>query len=129
MLAKIRERQGKTKAGTLKGKYGYMSPEQVVEQSLDARSDLFSVGVVLAELLTGRRLFAATNELDVLLMVRDAKLARFEKYGADIELGLADIVRRRAAQSAQPSATSALVPAAARWMAAIISTCAPQRQR
>src|SRR6185436_8210345 len=72
------ERAHKSKSGTLKGKYGYMSPEQVIEQSLDARSDLFSVGVVLAELLTGRRLFAATNELDVLHMVRD----------------LADIVRK-----------------------------------
>ena len=88
------DRAHKSKSGTLKGKYGYMSPEQVIEQSLDARSDLFSVGVVLAELLTGRRLFAATNELDVLLMVRDAKLARFDKYGADVEPDLADIVRR-----------------------------------
>ncbi|HEY0191165.1 MAG TPA: serine/threonine-protein kinase, partial [Kofleriaceae bacterium] len=88
------DRAHKSKSGTLKGKYGYMSPEQVIEQSLDARSDLFSVGVVLAELLTGRRLFAATNELDVLLMVRDAKLARFDKYGADIPPDLAEIVRR-----------------------------------
>jgi serine/threonine-protein kinase len=88
------ERAHKSKSGTLKGKYGYMSPEQVIEQSLDARSDLFSVGVVLAELLTGRRLFAATNELDVLLMVRDAKLMRFDKYGGDIDSGLQDIVRR-----------------------------------
>ncbi|HEX2687692.1 MAG TPA: serine/threonine-protein kinase [Kofleriaceae bacterium] len=88
------ERAHKSKSGTLKGKYGYMSPEQVIEQSLDARSDLFSVGVVLAELLTGRRLFAAANELDVLLMVRDAKLGRFEKYGADIAPDLADIVRK-----------------------------------
>jgi serine/threonine protein kinase len=87
------ERAHKSKSGTLKGKYGYMSPEQVIEQSLDARSDLFSIGVVLAELLTGRRLFAATNELDVLLMVRDAKLVRFEKYGSDIARDLADIVR------------------------------------
>ena len=87
------ERAHKSKSGTLKGKYGYMSPEQVIEQGLDARSDLFSVGVVLAELLTGRRLFAATNELDVLLMVRDAKLVRFDKYGADIEPGLSEIVR------------------------------------
>jgi serine/threonine protein kinase len=88
------ERAHKSKSGTLKGKYGYMSPEQVIEQPLDGRSDVFSVGVVLAELLTGRRLFAAPNELDVLLMVRDAKLGRLDKYGADIEPGLSGIVRK-----------------------------------
>ena len=87
------DRAHKSKSGTLKGKYGYMSPEQVIELPLDGRSDVFSVGVVLAELLTGRRLFAAANELDVLLMVRDAKLARLDKYGADIEPQLASIVR------------------------------------
>jgi serine/threonine-protein kinase len=88
------DRAHKSKSGTLKGKYGYMSPEQVIEQSLDARSDLFSVGVVLAELLTGRRLFAATNELDVLIMVRDARLSRFDKYGADVDPELSGIVRK-----------------------------------
>ena len=92
--AKDPDRAHKSKTGTLKGKYGYMSPEQVIEQSLDARSDVFSVGVVLAELLTGRRLFAAANELDVLLMVRDAKLQRYEKYGADIDPSLSEIVRK-----------------------------------
>jgi serine/threonine protein kinase len=88
------ERAHKSKTGTLKGKYGYMSPEQVIEMPLDGRSDVFSVGVVLAELLTGRRLFAAANELDVLLMVRDAKLTRFDKYGSEIEHGLQGIVRK-----------------------------------
>ena len=92
--AKDPDRAHKSKSGTLKGKYGYMSPEQVLEQPLDARSDLFSVGVVLAELLTGRRLFAAANELDVLLMVRDAKLTRYDKYGVDVEPGLSEIVRK-----------------------------------
>ncbi|MEO6772292.1 MAG: protein kinase [Kofleriaceae bacterium] len=92
--AKDPDRAHKSKSGTLKGKYGYMSPEQVIELPLDGRSDVFSVGVVLAELLTGRRLFAAANELDVLLMVRDAKLARFDKYGAEIEHGLQGIVRK-----------------------------------
>jgi eukaryotic-like serine/threonine-protein kinase len=87
-------RANKSKSGTLKGKYGYMSPEQVIELPLDGRSDVFSVGVVLAELLTGRRLFAAANELDVLLMVRDAKLHRLDKYGADLEPGLDVIVRK-----------------------------------
>jgi serine/threonine-protein kinase len=88
------DRAHKSKSGTLKGKYGYMSPEQVIELPLDGRSDVFSVGVVLAELLTGRRLFAAPNELDVLLMVRDAKLTRLDKYGIDIEPGLQAIVRK-----------------------------------
>jgi len=95
------DRAHKSKSGTLKGKYGYMSPEQVIEHSLDARSDLFSVGVVLAELLTGRRLFAAANELDVLIMVRDAKLVRFDKYGADLDLDLSAIVRKALRKSAE----------------------------
>jgi serine/threonine protein kinase len=87
-------RHHRTKSGTLKGKYGYMSPEQVLEQPVDARSDLFSVGVVLAEMLCGRRLFAAAAELDVLLMVRDAKLTRLDQFGAHIPPGLDAILRK-----------------------------------
>ena len=83
-IAHAQRRESKTQAGTLKGKYGYMSPEQVVGRPIDARSDLFAVGVVLAELLTGRRLFTAPNDLDVLLMVRDVQLDRLDKYGADM---------------------------------------------
>jgi len=87
-------RHHRTKSGTLKGKYGYMSPEQVIEQPVDARSDLFSVGVVLAEMLCGRRLFAASAEIDVLLMVRDAKLSRLDQYGAHIPGSLDAILRK-----------------------------------
>ena len=83
-IAHAQRRESKTQAGTLKGKYGYMSPEQVVGRPIDARSDLFAVGVVLAELLTGRRLFSAPADLDVLLKVRDVKLDRLDKYGADL---------------------------------------------
>jgi len=112
------ERAHKSKSGTLKGKYGYMSPEQVIEQNLDARSDLFSIGVVFAELLTGRRLFAAANELDVLLMVRDARLTRFDKYGADVEPGLADIVRKALKKSVEERWQSAAQfrDAVAEWL-------------
>ena len=105
--AKDPDRAHKSKTGTLKGKYGYMSPEQVIEMPLDGRSDVFSVGVVLAELLTGRRLFAAANELDVLLMVRDAKLARFDKYGHEIEHGLQGIVRKALKKSVDERYASA----------------------
>jgi hypothetical protein len=60
---------------------------------IDARSDLFAVGVVLAELLTGRRLFSAAADLDVLLKVRDVRLDRLDKYGADLPPALDRIVR------------------------------------
>ncbi len=93
-IAHAQERESKTQAGTLKGKYGYMSPEQVVGHALDGRSDIFAVGIVLAEMYMGRRLFTASNDLDVLLMVRDGKMFRLEKYGHDIPPELNRIVRR-----------------------------------
>jgi serine/threonine-protein kinase len=93
-IAHARRRESKTQAGTLKGKYGYMSPEQVVGQAIDGRSDLFAVGVVLAEMLMGRRLFTAPNDLDVLLMVRDARTERLDKYCQDLPPVLDRIVRR-----------------------------------
>jgi serine/threonine-protein kinase len=71
-----------------------MSPEQVVGRPIDSRSDLFAVGVVLAELLTGRRLFSAPADLDVLLKVRDVKLDRLDKYGANLPKALDRIVRK-----------------------------------
>jgi eukaryotic-like serine/threonine-protein kinase len=93
-IAHTQRRESRTQAGTLKGKYGYMSPEQVVGRPIDARSDLFAVGVVLAELLTGRRLFTASADLDVLLKVRDVRLERLDKYGADLPPALDRIVRK-----------------------------------
>src|SRR3954468_523706 len=93
-IAHAQRRESKTQAGTLKGKYGYMSPEQVVGQQIDGRSDLFAVGVVLAEMLMGRRLFTAAADLDVLLMVRDARIDRLEKYCRDLAPALDRIVRR-----------------------------------
>jgi len=93
-IAHAQERESKTQAGTLKGKYGYMSPEQVVGGSLDGRSDVFAVGIVLAEMLMGRRLFTAPNDLDVLLMVRDGRLDRLDKYCKDVPADLDFIVRK-----------------------------------
>jgi len=111
-------RAHQTKSGTLKGKYGYMSPEQVVEHGIDGRSDLFSVGIVLAEMLCGRRLFAAANELDVLLMVRDARLTRLDKFGTDIEPKLDQILRRALKKSPDERFASAAVfrDALAEWL-------------
>ncbi len=93
-IAHAQERESKTQAGTLKGKYGYMSPEQVTGGVLDGRSDVFAIGIVLAEMLMGRRLFTAPNDLDVLLMVRDGRLERLDKYAQDLPAELDRIVRK-----------------------------------
>ena len=93
-IARAAERQHKTEAGMLKGKYGYMSPEQVSGSELDGRSDVFSLGVVLIEMVMARRLFTAPSDLDVLLMVRDANLERLAKYAGDIPTELRVIAEK-----------------------------------
>ncbi|RYZ05477.1 MAG: serine/threonine protein kinase [Myxococcales bacterium] len=56
-IAKAKARSQQTERGMLKGKLGYMSPEQINFETVDRRADVFAVGVVLWEMLTGRRLF------------------------------------------------------------------------
>ncbi len=52
----------KTRAGQIKGKCGYLSPEQLSEEALDGRSDVFSLGIVAWEMLTGQKLFQKTGD-------------------------------------------------------------------
>lgn len=59
-----------TKSGTLKGKYAYMAPEQTEGDDVDHRSDIFAVGIVLHEVLTGRRLFKGANDIQTVEKVR-----------------------------------------------------------
>jgi tRNA A-37 threonylcarbamoyl transferase component Bud32 len=66
------EDREKTEAGVLKGKIAYLSPEAVEERELDHRSDQFAVGVVLHEMLSGRRLFRGANDLETLRNVLNA---------------------------------------------------------
>jgi serine/threonine protein kinase len=73
-IAKAADRRAETRAGTIKGKLSYMSPEQVQGQPLDRRADIFSLGVVLWELSTGAKLFNAEGDFDTLKLIveRDA---------------------------------------------------------
>src|SRR5580693_10212054 len=83
-IARAAEIERRTDAGQLKGKLGYMSPEQVVGRELDARSDIFTVGIVMAELLVLRPLFSGGKELDVLIRIRDADLTPIDRAGGRV---------------------------------------------
>lgn len=62
-IAKASAKRTHTQAGILKGKFGYMAPEQVMGQDIDRRTDIFCTGILTYELLTRERLFAGSNEL------------------------------------------------------------------
>ncbi|MRG92632.1 serine/threonine protein kinase [Polyangium spumosum] len=69
-IAKVADRLASTRAGTLKGKLAYMSPEQVRGADVDRTTDIFALGVVLWELTTNQRLFRMDTDLDTLEKVQ-----------------------------------------------------------
>ena len=72
----------------------YLSPEQVRGELVDGRSDVWSLGVVLAEMAMGTRLFDAPDDVQLLLMVRRGDLARLDEHGAEIPRALEAIIRK-----------------------------------
>ena len=87
-VAKAANQKSMTDSGTLKGKVGYMSPEQVMGETIDSRSDIFSAGIVFFEALSMNRLFVGGSDLDVMLRVRDAdirdSIAKTEPLPSDL---------------------------------------------
>jgi serine/threonine-protein kinase len=72
-IAKAVGKSEKSATGVIKGKFAYMSPEQSQAGPIDARSDLFSVGILLYLLTTGRKPFDGPTDADVLMKVRRAR--------------------------------------------------------
>ena len=72
--ATAENKSAETKAGVVKGKYSYMSPEQVAAKKLDGRSDVFSLAVVIWEILAMRRLFAGANEIETIRRVQECTI-------------------------------------------------------
>ena len=97
-IAKAANKAGKTQAGILKGKFGYMSPEQVRGLPLDRRSDVFSVGIVLYELLTGERLFVGESDFSTLEKVRNVEIMPPSTYNRKIPEELEQIVLKALAK-------------------------------
>jgi serine/threonine-protein kinase len=83
---------GRTDPGTVLGTAGYMSPEQVRGKAVDHRSDLFSVGLVLYEMLTGRRAFRAETAVETMMAVLRDDPPPLASTGRDLPPGLEEIV-------------------------------------
>ncbi|MBW1811438.1 MAG: serine/threonine protein kinase, partial [Deltaproteobacteria bacterium] len=81
-----------TRTGVLKGKFSYMSPEQITHVDLDGRSDLFSLGVVMWEIICGRRLFKASNEFETMKMVVEKEIPSPGWYYDNLPKQLEEVV-------------------------------------
>ena len=78
-IATVTQRAPRTEDGHVRGKLGYMSPEQVLGRSVRPASDVFTLATVMAEFLLGKPLFGVGKELDILIRIRDVDLAELEK--------------------------------------------------
>jgi eukaryotic-like serine/threonine-protein kinase len=97
-IAKAAGKATKTQAGILKGKFGYMSPEQIRGLPLDGRSDIFAIGVCLYEMLTGERLFVGDSDFSVLEKVRKVEVLPPSHFNRKIPDALERIVMKSLAK-------------------------------
>lgn len=91
-VAKARLRSEETNVAMLKGKVRYMPPEQATTGLVDRRSDVYSLGIVLWEMLTMRRLFSGRTEFEVLMKVRAPEIEPPSKYVEDVPPELDSVV-------------------------------------
>ncbi len=106
-IAKAASKVSQTESGALKGKIQYMSPEQAWGKPIDRRSDLFSLGVVLYELLTEQRLFRGDSDLTVLEKVRAAVVSAPSEANPEVSKPLDVIVLRALAREPEDRYTNA----------------------
>jgi serine/threonine protein kinase len=81
----------RTQTGLIKGKFGYVAPEYTLGQ-LDARCDLFAVGVIAHEILTGRRLFDGKDSFETIQMLREGPIQPPSRWRPEVSRDLDDIV-------------------------------------
>ena len=137
-IAKATRLAGNTAANIRRGKFGYMSPEQVAGEPLDARSDLFGVVVMLVELLLGERPFDGEGPAQVLERIREAAPPDLDGVPAELRPVVARglqarpsarhddaLALRRALLDAWPAATRVGPPEVAAWVERAGSDDAP----
>lgn len=93
-VAKLVGVEGWTMSGSLKGKLGYLSPEQLAGMPPSPSIDLWAIAIIFFELVSGQRVFTGENELDVMLRIRAAKVPALRKINKDAPKPLEKILER-----------------------------------
>jgi eukaryotic-like serine/threonine-protein kinase len=97
-LAKANSQLEKSEPGIIKGKFGYLSPEVALGQVADARTDIFAVGIILWEMLAGKRLFVGNTDLETVHLVQSARIPALQQYHPDVGPELSQVVARALAR-------------------------------
>jgi serine/threonine-protein kinase len=92
-IARVEE-EARSTLGGLKGKFGYLAPEQVSGEDFDHRADLFALAAILGELLIGERVFPGGGQLAVLLAIRDGNIDPLRREAARLPAGLFELCER-----------------------------------
>ncbi len=97
-IAKADLRETKTRTGTIKGKFAYMSPEQCIAANVDRRTDVFALGVIAHELLTGRRLFKRSSPYETYQTVIECQVEAPSRQNIELDPALDDVIMRAVAK-------------------------------
>jgi tRNA A-37 threonylcarbamoyl transferase component Bud32 len=97
-IAKAENAAYNTKDGVLKGKFEYMSPEQASGKAVDHRSDVFAVGIILHEMLTGRRLFKTDSDVATLEKIKKVDIPTPREVNPTIPAALDALVMKALAR-------------------------------
>jgi len=98
-VAKALAEDGVTHATTIKGKYGYLTPEQIRSESLDQRSDVFSLGTMLWEMAVGKRLFERETEMQMLYAILEEPIPRPSEIAPGCPPALERVILKALARS------------------------------
>jgi serine/threonine-protein kinase len=97
-LAKATSQLESTDPGVVKGKFSYLSPEAASGKDVDRRADIFAVGILLYELLTGKRLFYGETDYQTVELVRQAKVPPIAAQNTEVTPELEQVVRKALAR-------------------------------
>jgi serine/threonine-protein kinase len=97
-LAKANTQLEKSEPGIIKGKFSYLAPEAAKGHEVDARADIFAIGIMLWEMLAGRRLFLGETDLDTVRQVQAARIPSLSQLNSEVTPELERIVQRALAR-------------------------------